>query len=406
MNTSAFSFPDLLVQQLTHQGIAEQSAEWVALGLALSALLLLAWSVHLVLRKVLLKGLGQLVRNTAVDWDDILFEEKVFLHLLRLLPYALAYALRVAFLGAEAWILPGVTVLLQLLLLLQSVLLLNALLSSVLRLYQRTALARRIPGTSFVQVLKLLLYFFGAILALALLLNKSPLYLISGLGALTAVLLLVFKDTVMGFVAGVQLIANRMVMPGDWIEMPKYGADGDVLEVALTTVKVQNWDKTITTIPTYALISDSFKNWRGMSESGGRRIKRSLRLDLQSVRFCDEALLDRLQSLPLLSEYLKAKREDVVRRPDPSRALTNLGTFRAYALAYLRAHPMIRQDMTLLVRQLAPGEHGVPLEIYAFCSDTAWANYEGVMADIFDHLFAMVPEFQLRLYQRDLPQLA
>jgi miniconductance mechanosensitive channel len=211
-------------------------------------------------------------------------------------------------------------------------------------------------------------------------------------------------------VAGIQLSANQMVTPGDWIEMPKYGADGDVLEVALTTVKVQNFDKTITTIPTYALISESFKNWRGMSESGGRRIKRSLHIDISSIRFCDDTMLERLEKIHYMASYLEEKRNEIeawnaehagaVATSLHPRRLTNVGTFRAYVVAYLRNHPKIHPKLTFLVRQLAPTELGLPLEIYVFSSDQDWVSYEGIQADIFDHLLAVVSQFDLRIYQR------
>jgi miniconductance mechanosensitive channel len=226
---------------------------------------------------------------------------------------------------------------------------------------------------------------------------------------MTAVVMLVFRDAILGFVAGIQLSANQMVSPGDWIEMPKYGADGDVLEVALTTVKVRNWDKTITTIPTYALISESFKNWRGMKESGGRRIKRAIHIDMHSIRFCDEPMLQRFSKIEFVSEHLARKRQEIAHwnadrgvddsAPINGRRLTNIGTFRAYLIAYLRAHPMIHQEMTFLVRQLAPTPHGLPLEIYVFSRDQVWANYEGIQADIFDHVLAVAPEFDLRIFQ-------
>ena len=234
-------------------------------------------------------------------------------------------------------------------------------------------------------------------------------YFLSGLGALTAVLLLVFKDTILGLVAGVQLSANKMVAVGDWIEMPKYGADGDVIEVALTTVKVQNWDKTVTTIPAYALISDSFKNWRGMQESGGRRIKRSVSIDVQTIVFCDEEMLGRFAKIKYIAEYIQKKKDELARfnqelKVDDSslvngRRMTNVGTFRAYVVAYLKHHPKIHQEMTFLVRQLAPSENGLPIEVYVFSNDKVWANYEAIQADIFDHILAVVPEFDLRVFQ-------
>jgi miniconductance mechanosensitive channel len=244
---------------------------------------------------------------------------------------------------------------------------------------------------------------------IAIVLNKSPLYFLTGLGALSAVLMLIFKDPILGFVAGIQLTANKMVARGDWLEMPKYDADGDVLEIGLTTVKVQNWDKTITTIPTYALISESFKNWRGMQESGGRRIKRFVYLDLGSIKFCTEEMLERFSRIQYITEYIERKKKEISEyneafQVDTSilvngRHLTNIGTFRAYVTAYLKNHPMINQDMTFLVRQLAPTPQGLPLEIYVFCKDKIWANYEAIQADIFDHILAVVPEFDLRVFQ-------
>ncbi len=221
--------------------------------------------------------------------------------------------------------------------------------------------------------------------------------------------MLIFKDPILRLVAGIQLSAHQMVSRGDWIEMPKYGADGDVLEVALTTVKIQNWDKTITTIPTYALITESFKNWRGMSESGGRRIKRALNIDIGSISFCDEEMLKRFSKIQYITEYLDEKRSEIthwneernVDAADPlnGRRLTNVGTFRAYVVAYLRHHPMIRQDMTFLVRQVATTTQGLPIEIYVFSSDQEWANSEDIQADIFDHILAIAPAFDLRVYQ-------
>jgi miniconductance mechanosensitive channel len=250
---------------------------------------------------------------------------------------------------------------------------------------------------------------FIGLLIVSTLIGKSPVILLSGLGAMTAVLMLVFKDPILGLVAGIQLSANNMLAVGDWLEMGRYGADGEVIDIGLTTVKVKNWDHTITTIPTYALISDSFKNWRGMSESGGRRIKRSLRLDAASVRFLNEADIHRLQKARLLDGYLNDKVQEISRYNSEQaadmtslvngRRLTNLGTFRAYLAAMLRQHPHIHQQMTLMVRQLESGSEGIPIEIYAFTSTTSWVEYEGIQADIFDHIFAVLPEFDLRVHQ-------
>lgn len=266
---------------------------------------------------------------------------------------------------------------------------------------------------SYVQLGKLLLMVAAAIVAGAVLFNRSPLIVLSGLGAMSAVLMLVFKDTILSFTAGVLLSSNDMLRIGDWIEMPQVGADGDVVDIALHTVKVQNWDKTITTIPTWRLMSESYRNWRGMSESGGRRIKRTLRLDASSVRFLGDEDMAYLGNIALLGPYLQDKRQMLVEfnsqvqaergeKPEfaaNQRRLTNIGTFRVYVEAYLRASPFIHQDMTLMVRTMEPASEGVPLELYCFTATTAWVAYESIQGDIFDHLLAILPEFGLRLYQ-------
>ena len=226
---------------------------------------------------------------------------------------------------------------------------------------------------------------------------------------MTAIILLVFKDTILGLVASVQLSTNDMVRIGDWIEMSKYGADGPVIDVSLHTVKVQNWDKTITTIPSYALISDAFRNWRGMTESGGRRIKRAFYVDMATIKFCTPEMLDRFEEYELISEYVKGRREEIAeynkehavdtRHLINGRNMTNIGTLRAYIAAYLRRHPKINQKLTFLIRYLAPTEHGLPVEVYVFSADQVWANYEAIQADIFDHILAILPMFELRAFQ-------
>ena len=267
-----------------------------------------------------------------------------------------------------------------------------------------------VPIKSYVQTLKVLLYGLGGLAVVAVLVGRSPWGLLSGVGAVMAVVILVFRDTILSLVASIQIATNKLVKVGDWIEVPAFGADGDVIDIALHTVKVRNWDKTITTIPTHRLVDGSFRNWQGMFETGGRRIKRALYIDMNTVRFCDEEMLDRFERIEMIRPYLQERRSEVaeynrVREVDTEewvngRRLTNLGTFRAYVAAYLKAHPQIHQELTFLVRQLAPTEHGLPLEIYVFTSDTAWANYEGIQADIFDHLLAALPEFGLRVYQQ------
>ena len=269
--------------------------------------------------------------------------------------------------------------------------------------------AQNRPIKGYLQVISLFLYVAMGIVVVAILAGKSPVVFLSGLAGLTAVLMLVFKDTILSLVASVQIMSNDMIAIGDWVEMPQANADGDVIDIALHTVKIQNWDKTISSIPTHKFISESFQNWRGMSESGGRRIKRAIHLDMSTIHFLSDEDVDRLSRFEFLHDYLQTKRKDLeaanARKvegediiPDPRR-LTNVGTFRAYVLHYLRNHPTIHQDMTLLVRQLQPGPKGLPLEIYCFSNDTDWGNYEDLQADIFDHLIASLPEFGLEAFQ-------
>ena len=287
---------------------------------------------------------------------------------------------------------------------------LTSVLTAAERIYDSHPEYRERPIKSYLQVVSLIVYLIAGLLVLSALMNRSPWIFVSGIGAMTAVLLLVFRDTILSFVASIQIASNDMIRVGDWIEMPALGADGDVIEVALHTVKVQNWDKTITTIPTHKLISDSFKNWRGMSRSGGRRIKRSVAIDLQTVRFLEPDEIDRFSKWALLGDYIERKRGDLQETnaalgaqaevPANLRRLTNLGTFRAWVWATLRQHPKIHQSgHTLLVRQLPSGPQGVPIEIYCFTNDTAWVAYEDIQADLFDRILAIVPEFGLRVFQ-------
>jgi miniconductance mechanosensitive channel len=288
---------------------------------------------------------------------------------------------------------------------------LGNLLNAVGDIYERLdpVRARNKPIKGYLQLVKIIAFIVVAILIIAVLIDRSPLLLLSGLGAMTAVLMLVFKDTILSFVASVQLSSHDMLRVGDWLEMPALNADGDVIDIALHTVKVQNWDRTITTIPTWRLINESFKNWRGMSESGGRRIKRAIYLDQTSMRFLTDEERTNLKRFALIDEYLERKREELEefnkallaagRDPVNTRRVTNLGTFRAYVAAYLKNHPRVHQGLTQMVRQLQPGPTGLPLEIYCFAATTAWVEYEGIQADIFDHIYAILPEFGLRVFQ-------
>lgn len=389
-------------------GLSQKVVEALVRGSLFLVVLCLSWFVYKIVQGPLNRSLERLSSLTNQQWDNVLVEKRVFQRLLNFVPLILIYVLTSPILAGTELLALSQT-LINVLFLLAAMLTVDALLSALLAIYSSSGISKEISITPFVQVLKLALYFVSGILLLSLLLQKTPLYFLSGLGALTAVLMFVFKDILMGFVAGIQLIANKMVAPKDWIEMPKYGADGDVIEITLTTVKVQNFDNTITTIPTYALINESFKNWRNMNLSGGRRIKRYVNIDLSSIKFCDTEMLERFTKIQLITKAIQDRQAEIKvsneeKNVDEStlvngRRLTNIGIFRAYVEAYLRQHPQISNQMTFLVRQLSPRENGLPIEIYVFCKETNWNIYEAVQADIFDHILAVVPEFDLRVFQ-------
>ena len=399
---------NMIYRSLVYLGVGEEYAD----GLAVIGLMLLIVAgsalVYWVLRNYLLKLIHQVTLKTSNRWDDALMNARVFHRVLRLIP------LTFALICLERTLPDGFIFLkrtLFALIILVGARSIEAFLNAFSDIYHQKHGANRKPIRPLFQALQIVLYLFAGIFIISVLLDKEPWHLFGLMGGLTAVTMLVFKDTILGFVAGIQLGANDMVREGDWIEMPKYGADGDVIEVAVNTVKVRNWDKTITTIPTYALISDSFKNWRGMSESGGRRIKRSICIDMNTVRFADEDMLEKFKDMSLLREYVAKTQEDIdttnaEKNIDLSatvvngRRQTNLGIFRAYLVNYLRDNPKIHSGMTFLVRHLQPTPQGLPIEIYVFSSDKAWANYEAIQADIFDHVLASLPEFGLRVYQQ------
>ena len=396
----------------TKVGMPDLYSEYVYVIIALTFILAFGWLANFVVKKFLLGALRSLASKTNTKVGKYLLEESFFLRLSHLAPaFVISSCTQLVF--SQYPVLAGlIDVLINLYLVGIALWVFDSLIDTFYKLYEESSFSTKLPLKGICQAIKILVNGTGIIFILSILLDKSPLYFFSGLGALTAVLLLVFKDVILGLVAGVQLTANNMVRKGDWVEMPKYGADGDVIDVALTTVKIQNWDKTITTIPAHALVSDAFKNWRGMSESGGRRIKRSICLDLSSVRFLKESEVVELEKIDLLKEYFLGKRSDIgdsgmkveehgIAAPLLNgRNLTNSGTFRAYCLEYLKAHPAIhKKGMTFLIRQLAPTEKGLPIEIYVFVNDVRWVHYEGIQSDIFDHLLASLPVFDLRAFQ-------
>ena len=366
--------------------------------------------VDLILKRVLVAAVRAFARRTRATWDDALIEHNVAGRFVQVVPALIVFT-GVPFVpglpDTGIQLVRNVAMGYMVLVLTMA---LSALLSAGNTIYSSLPIAKDRPLKGFVQLVQIVVWIVGGVLIVAAVLDRSPLLLLSGFGAMTAILLFVFKDTILSVVASVQLTAEDMVRVGDWVEMPQFGADGDVVDIQLHTVKVQNWDKTITTIPTHRLITDSFKNWRGMSDAGARRIKRAIHIDVSSIRFQTQEEVDHFLRFALLKDYIVDKRQELAEYNEQlatevdeavnQRRLTNVGTFRAYAFNYLKNHPRIDKNMTLIVRQLAPGPEGLPLEIYCFTNTTVWASYEDIQSDIFDHLLAVVPEFGLRLYQK------
>jgi len=374
-------------------------------ALGIGCLLLIAAASFMVARKVALRLIARAAVRSNTKWDDALVERGVVSQGAYLVPAVIIY-FGLNLLPFSADTLARVVLAYFVVCL---VIMTSRLLGAGADIYQSYPISNRRPIKGYIQLANLAVYLVGAALALCTLLDISPWGIMSGLGAMTALLILVFRDTILSLVASLQIAAYDMVRTGDWIEMPGLGVDGDVIDVSLHTVRVQNWDKTIITVPTHRLIDDSFKNWRGMTESGGRRIKRSLLVDQTSIKFLDQAALARLSQIEKLRPYLADKKRDLDaanRGKDDTqelllnrRALTNVGTFRGYIEAYLRGHSSIHNGMTFMVRQLPPSSNGLPLEIYVFSNDTDWENFEMIQADIFDHLLAALPTFELRLFQ-------
>ncbi len=370
---------------------------------------ILSYIAFLISRKYIISILSKLARRTKSNWDDVLIERRVFNRLAYLVPSYLLYLLLPFALGPYPQISDFFLLCIRVYSIVIIMLVGIAFLDSVFHIYSLYSISKAKPIKGYIQVGKILIYIISSLTLISILIGQSPMLLVGGLGAFSAVLLLVFKDTILGLVAGVQLTANDMLRPGDWISMPKYDADGTVIDITLTTIKVQNWDKTISTIPAYSLFTDSFKNWRGMEESGGRRIKRSINIDMSSIKFCTEPMLEKYKQFQYIVDYVNntevkiqkfnAEKKINTKVVVNGRRQTNIGVFRAYLDAYLQNHPDVRNDMTFLIRHLQPGEYGLPIEIYVFSKVQAWAQYEAIQADIFDHILAVIPEFDLRVFQ-------
>ena len=389
-------------------GFSQSWADDLTSGIILVVILAIAFLGDAICRHIILTAVARLVKETKATWDDIVFDRKVLTHVSHLVAPIVLYILlplAISNLGLLSFI-QRICMIYIIAVFLKFI---SSLLTALFHVYSEKEQFRDRPLKGLLQTVQVILFFIGGIIIVSILIDKSPMVLLTGLGASAAVLMLVFKDSIMGFVSGIQLSANNMLRVGDWIQMPKYGADGTVIEVTLNTVKVRNWDNTITTIPPYALVSDSFQNWRGMQESGGRRIKRSIRIDMNSVKFCTPEMLAKYKKIQLLKDYIE-ETEKVIEDYNKEHGIdnsilvngrrqTNLGVFRAYLTNYLKSLPTVNQDLTCMVRQLQPTEQGIPLELYFFSAIKAWVLYEGVQADVFDHVLAIIPEFDLHVFQ-------
>ncbi len=396
---------DFIKRQLLEQGVSSTVTVYLANIIVIFLIVGLCAVANFVTKKIVLRVIASFIMKNRFTWDNVILERKVFHRLAHIVPAVIIYYFAQVFPHYQTLIEKGAVITI----IIVSMMAIDAFLNACNDIYNTYEISKIKPIRGYTQVIKIFVFIIGAIIIVSGLIGQSPLLLLSGLGALSAVLMLIFKDSILGLVAGVQLSANDMVRVGDWIEMPKYNADGDVIDISLNTVKVLNFDKTITMIPSYALISDSFRNWRGMRQAGGRRIKRAVYIDASSIGFCSREMLGRFSRIQLLADYIENKEREITEHNgrngiDKSlevngRQLTNIGVFRVYVKNYLRQHALIHRDLTLLVRQLAPTEHGLPLEIYAFVQDTNWAVYESVQSDIFDHIFASAPTFGLRIFQ-------
>ncbi len=398
-----------LFEKLLNVGLSEKMAHSINSILLLIAVGILLYAVDFLFRKILLLSLIKTIRKTKTKFDDYLLDHKVVKYFIHIVTIVLAKQfLPLIFVGFPRWI--NATMKLTDVILIISVgLLVNGIVKSVRDWFKTKKPFEDKPLDSYAQVVSIFVFFVCGIIVFSTLTGKSPITFLVSLGAASAVLMLVFKDSILGFVASIQVSANDMVRIGDWVSMPKYGADGDVLSINLNTVKVQNWDKTITTVPTYAFITDSFKNWRGMTNSGGRRIKRSIHFKMSSFTFCNEEMLERFKKYRLINDYILEKEQEIAKHNIALgennmiavniRRLTNIGVFRIYTDRYLRQNPEINQNMTIMVRQLEPTSKGLPLEIYCFTADVRWVFHEKAMSDLFDHLLTVAKEFGLEIFE-------
>jgi miniconductance mechanosensitive channel len=404
-----FNFLFDLKELLISWGVRPEYANYLNFISGVVVVLVLALLSDLITRKIILTVIARIIKKTTNTWDDIIYERRVFNRLSHLAPAIIIY-ISISHVLTD---LPRLEIFLlksiQIYMIIVALLVFNSFLLALHEIYLTLEISKNRSIKGFIQIGQIILISITAILVLSIILGKSPTRLLAGLGALAAVLILVFKDTILGLVASIQLSANNMVRIGDWITIDKYKADGVVTEINLNTVKVQNGDKSISTIPTYTLVSESFQNWRGMQESGGRRIKRYISIDIQSIRFCDKKMLDKFKKIELIRSYIETKEKEINKNNNNDKSdvtlsineqnLTNLGVFRKYLELFLINHPKVNKQHTILVRQLQSTESGIPIEIYVFSSDQKLEDYENIQSDLFDHFLAIVPEFDLRVFQ-------
>jgi miniconductance mechanosensitive channel len=391
-------------------GVSESAAIIIAIVVSVIILLSISWLAYILAWKIMRKTIIPIVQQSRTTFDDLLVKHRFFKRLAFFVPAIILYYLLDDAVGVPPEKIPMIIFnLIDVWVVVISVMIFNSILSTIRDYYQRYQISKERPIDSFIQALKIIAYIVAGLFVIGIFVNRDITALLLGMGTMSAVLMLIFRDPILGFVGGLQLTFNSMVRIGDWISVPKFDADGVVLEITLTVVKVQNWDKTISMIPTYALVTNSFQNWRGMEESGGRRIKRSINIDMDSVKFCTPEMLESYRKIQILQPYLDKKEKEIeeynkVNKIDPAvfvngRRQTNLGVFRAYLKVYLKKREDINPTMTFLVRHLQPTEKGLPVEVYVFTKTTEWGNYENVQADIFDHILAAIPEFNLKVYQ-------
>jgi miniconductance mechanosensitive channel len=397
------------IELLISSGLSQYWSNFIAILTLVVTVLVIAYLIDKVARYILFTVFIRLVKKSKTDWDDLLVEHKVFYAFAHLVPVMFIFYVIPELLDQDLIWVDYLERLSKTIFIIVFLVLFFRILNVVKTIVSRIESLKDKPLDSFFQLAKIIISIILTLIILSILAKTKITFFFGAFGAMTAVVILVFKDTLLGFIGSIQLSANDMIRVGDWISMEKFGADGDVIEINLTTVKVKNWDKTITTVPTYSLISDSFKNWRGMQETGSRRIARSIYVNQSTVKFANPELIEKFKKIHLLKQYIVKKEKEVFDyneqlKADTSlvsngRKITNIGTFRAYLVEYLNNHPKINKDLTILVRQLDPTASGIPIQIYAFSSDIEWVNYEGIQSDIFDHVLAVIPQFELELFQ-------